>query len=82
MSLLIVILLFIAAPILGYFLFTGLFDLICGNNDDDEYDYSKPTKFIDKSVHHHHHYHDNRQIHVDGEKFKSLINKDGPEEKG
>lgn len=33
--------------------------------------------YIDKSTtiihHHHHHYHDNRSVHVDGEKLKDLI---------
>ncbi|MDF0706604.1 hypothetical protein [Flagellimonas okinawensis] len=74
MGLLIIILLFIGLPVLGYFLFTGLFDAIFGKSDNDPYSPSKPTKIIDKSVHHH--YHDNRQIHVDGENFESLVDKD------
>ncbi|MGN7514485.1 MAG: hypothetical protein ACTHOM_08925 [Allomuricauda sp.] len=74
MGWLIIIVLFLGLPILGYFLFTGLFDAFFGKSNNDPYPPSKPTKIIDKSVHHH--YHDNRQIHVDGEKFESLVDKD------
>lgn len=80
MGWLIVIFLFIGLPILGYFLFTGLFDIIFGRINNDPYSPSKPTKIIDKSVYHH--YHDNRQIHVDGEKFESLMNGGKADKKG
>ncbi|MFC4219397.1 hypothetical protein [Flagellimonas marina] len=63
---------------LGYFLFTGVFDMIFGKNEEAPYYQSNPTKIIDKSVHHH--YHDNRKINVDGKEFKSMIgDEDGQE---
>ena len=59
---------FIGLPVLGYYLFTGVFDSITG--------YSKEGTYIDKSTHVHHHYHDNRSVHLDGNKLTS--NRDEP----
>ena len=57
LSSLIVLVFIIICGAIGYFVFTGLFDLIVGKNQD--------STFIDKSVHHH--YHDNRSITYEGE---------------
>ncbi len=65
MGWIIVIALFIGLPLLGWFLFTGAFDLITGYKKDDSI--STPWISIDKSTHHH--YHDNRSIHLDGDKI-------------
>lgn len=63
MGLLIIIILFVGLPLLGYFLLTGIFDMFVKK---DDYDYQPPSKYIDNSVHHH--YHDNRSIYLDGNK--------------
>lgn len=68
MGWLFVIALFIGLPLLGWFLFTGFFDTVTGFGTNEE----KSSKYIDRSVHHH--YHDNRQVHLDGESFKSIDN--------
>ena len=65
MGTVIVIALFIGLPLLGYFLFTGVFDLFFPKDSNDSY--SGPSKIIDNSVHHH--YHDNRTLYVDGDKI-------------
>ncbi len=66
-----IIFLFIGLPVLGYYLFTGIFDIFFKSGDGDYPTISNQQKIIDKSVHHH--YHDKRQIHVDGKEFKSMI---------
>ncbi|MCL6272539.1 hypothetical protein M3P19_00880 [Muricauda sp. 2012CJ35-5] len=68
MGWLIVLFFFIVLPILGYLLFTGIFDMFFKAGDVDLN--LSPRKYIDKSTHYH--YHDNRQIHIDGERFNTL----------
>lgn len=49
-----IILVLLALPFLGWFLFTSIFDALFG--------YKKPSK--DVYITHHHHYYDQRQVHI------------------
>lgn len=63
MGLFIILVLFIALPVLGYYLFTGVFDLFFPQETDSYSPEKKPFIYIDRSNHHY----DNRQIHLDGD---------------
>ncbi|MBO0323456.1 hypothetical protein J0X14_14200 [Muricauda sp. CAU 1633] len=62
-ELVLIFLFILSGGVLGYFLFTYVFDLFTKQEDD----FYRPSKYIDNSVHHH--YHDNRTLFIDGDKI-------------
>lgn len=61
-GLILVFLFILSGGVLGYFLFTSVFDMF-SKSDNDCFGSSK---YIDNSTHHH--YHDNRTLFIDGDK--------------
>ncbi|WP_435415866.1 hypothetical protein [Polaribacter aestuariivivens] len=61
-----VLFLLIGLPIAGYYLFTGIFDVIVGPNKKEDYHFKPDT-------HIHHHYNTHNHLHIDKKDLTEMI---------
>lgn len=64
MDVVFIIILFVVCVGGCWLIFTTVGGILFGKSDK--------STFVDKTTHIHNHYHDNRSVHVDGEKIKNI----------